>query len=315
MKEKLITPQLYVNHREIKYFSKKRLINWIINILVIYSFNKSVTFVYDFVYKKELTMWEAIIKINTPFLIGFLIALNIFFITIYKLKHPFFEKQKITNLPWPWEQKKEDWHKQLKKMIRTYIINFLIVVLGGHYLLHRFYKCRLDNQTYPSFLETWIGCFLFMILEDFYFYWFHRFLHSPYIYQYIHKEHHRYYNLIYLNSVDAHPIEFFFGNFFTTLTGMLAFGPTFHFITFTVFGLLRIIEGTETHCGYEFDFSMFKIYPLEIQNSYHNYHHIKNIGNYCIFFTFWDDYFGTNQHFYKAIEKRNKKNPLGSALY
>lgn len=315
MKNKLITPRLYVNHSEIKYFSKKKLINWIINISVIYFLNFTVTFLYKLGYKKEITMIEIILKINTPTLILFITCLNIFFITIYKLKLPFFEKQKITNLPWPWEQKKEDWHKQLKKMVFTYIINFFIVVLGGQILLSRFYKCRTDNESYPGFFETWIGCFLFMISEDFYFYWIHRFLHSPYIYQYIHKQHHKYYNLIYLNSVDSHPFEFFLGNFFTTLTGMFAFGPTFHFVTFTVFGLLRIIEGTETHCGYEFNFSMFKIYPFEIQNSYHNYHHIKNIGNYCIFFTFWDDLFGTNKHFYETLKKRNKKNPLSTALY
>jgi sterol desaturase/sphingolipid hydroxylase (fatty acid hydroxylase superfamily) len=154
-----------------------------------------------------------------------------------------------------------------------------------------------------------------MIFEDFFFYWIHRILHHPYIYEKIHKKHHRYLNLIHLNSVDAHPIEYFFGNFFTTISGSLVMGPRFHFITLLVFGFFRIIEGTETHCGYEFNFSMFKIYPFQIQNSYHSYHHIKNMGNYCIFFSIWDDIFRTNKNFYKAIKDVKMNNTENDKLY
>ena len=116
------------------------------------------------------------------------------------------------------EKNKEECHKKLKEMFFNDIKNFIYGILLGQILMYRFYKSKLDIDSLPSFFEIWIQIFIFIFFEDFFFYWIHRFLNLPVIYKYIHKKHHNYYNLIYLNVVDTHPLEFLLGNFFTTIT-------------------------------------------------------------------------------------------------
>jgi sterol desaturase/sphingolipid hydroxylase (fatty acid hydroxylase superfamily) len=40
---------------------------------------------------------------------------------------------------------------------------------------------------------------------------------------------------------------------------------------------------------------------------YHNYHHLKNIGNFGSMFIMWDSIFGTNSYYYKDISSRTAK--------
>ncbi len=144
--ESQVTKALYVRHQEKKYFTKTKLINWMMNIGTLYFLHVFSTRWYDRYYVEGMTMLEILAKINTPFLFLFLIAMNIFFVTIYKLKIPYFEKQKITNLPWPWEQKAEDWHKQLKNMVITYVTNYVIVVFIGDCFFNKFYKLSIFRE-------------------------------------------------------------------------------------------------------------------------------------------------------------------------
>lgn len=76
-----------------------------------------------------------------------------------------------------------------------------------------------------------------------------------------------------------------------------------HAITLTTFLTFRLIETNDGHSGYEFPISMFKMVPFMSEPSYHNYHHLKNIGNYGSFTWIWDTIFQTNSEFYKYSEK------------
>ena len=40
---------------------------------------------------------------------------------------------------------------------------------------------------------------------------------------------------------------------------------------------------------------------------YHNYHHLKNTGNFGSMFVIWDSIFGTNSYYYKDLKSRNLK--------
>ncbi len=82
--------------------------------------------------------------------------MNLFFYSLYKIKIPAIERMKITKLPWPWEQDPVKFRKGLPSTIRKYFINFGLVVFLGHLLMKKWYICRMD-ETYPSFIETWVG--------------------------------------------------------------------------------------------------------------------------------------------------------------
>jgi sterol desaturase/sphingolipid hydroxylase (fatty acid hydroxylase superfamily) len=133
-----------------------------------------------------------------------------------------------------------------------------------------------------------------MLMEDFSFYWLHRFLHLSFIYPFIHKIHHEYNNSISLGSEYAHPIEFIFSNILPTSIGYIILGEKVHFATYILFLGIRIFETIDGHCGYEFSWSPYRLLPLSGSSEYHNFHHSHNIGCFGSFFTYWDTIFGTN---------------------
>jgi len=75
-----------------------------------------------------------------------------------------------------------------------------------------------------------------------------------------------------------------------------------------VWEILRTYETHEAHSGYEFPFSIFRVLPFTTDDSYHYYHHSKNVGNYSTFFTVWDTVFDNNVDYYEVYGKRQIKN-------
>lgn len=139
----------------------------------------------------------------------------------------------------------------------------------------------------------------FLIMVEYtVFFWSHRMLHQPWIYPYIHKMHHEFYNSIVLTCEYAHSVEYIFGNSLPSIVGSkLLFGRC-HVLTMLVFLTIRLTETAEAHSGYDFPFSLTKHLPFSCTPHYHNHHHLTNIGNYGSFFMMWDSICGTNTHFY-----------------
>ena len=81
-------------------------------------------------------------------------------------------------------------------------------------------------------------------------------------------------------------------------SGLFFLGKDAHFVTLMVWGSLRVIETHDSHSGYEFPWSVFRIIPFGTDSTYHSYHHSENIGNYSSFMTIWDTLFDTNKDFY-----------------
>ena len=291
--------KLEIQKKERKYFSLETLIIWILFLTIMYLTHFFSIKMHQYIYHKDITMFETILKQQTPILLILLLGLNIFYVSLYKYKFDYFEKLKITNLPFPWEEDKKKFSSELPKIIMVYLFNFVIGVAILQYFFSGFYKCRID-QSYPSFAETLLGLLVYTLYEDFTFHWHHRFLHLPFIYPYIHKMHHKYFNIFHLNCVYTHPVEFILGNFIPASFGMMVFGPYFHFTVYTCFMVFRVLETHEAHGGYEFPYSIFKINPWGIESNYHNFHHLKNIGNYSTFFFLWDSMFGTNKYYFKV---------------
>ncbi|ETW07628.1 hypothetical protein H310_02098 [Aphanomyces invadans] len=135
------------------------------------------------------------------------------------------------------------------------------------------------------------------ILEDFYNYWAHRFLHWKKIYKYIHKVHHEYAAPFGITAEYAHPAE-------TLILGIGTFlGPfllTRHLLTLWVWMCVRIIQSVDSHCGYELPWSPTRFLPFWGGAVHHDYHHEKFDVNYASFFTVWDFVFGTDVSFRDA---------------
>lgn len=109
---------------------------------------------------------------------------------------------------------------------------------------------------------------------------------------------------MHINCVYAHPIEFILGNVIPLFAGLLVFSNHIHLISLQVWVNYRLLETHEAHGGYEFDISVFKANPLGIDSNFHNFHHLKNIGNYGTFFYLWDRFFGTDKAYRASFKTK-----------
>lgn len=103
--------------------------------------------------------------------------------------------------------------------------------------------------------------------------------------------------MITISSVHAHPLEVVMGNAFPLLSSLMILKGRMHAISFTTWVVMRLIETKDAHSGYEFSFSMFRALPFTCGTTFHNYHHLKNIGNYATFTWLWDYIFGTSKEY------------------
>jgi sterol desaturase/sphingolipid hydroxylase (fatty acid hydroxylase superfamily) len=118
-----------------------------------------------------------------------------------------------------------------------------------------------------------------LLICDTGFYWVHRTLHHPKLFQMIHSQHHRFMTSVGIASEYAHPvliidqiffcyirqwvlltccfcvcvcvkIEQIFANFLPTILGGMLLGP--HMFTWFLWMFLRILETVDAHSGYSF---------------------------------------------------------------
>lgn len=116
------------------------------------------------------------------------------------------------------------------------------------------------------------------------------------------------YNVIHLASVYAHPLEYMVANAFPSLASAFIAKNKIHAITYFIWITIRFIETHEGHSGLEFEYSPFAAFPFSAGPRYHNYHHLKNQGNYASFTRIWDSMFGTNEPYFTKNEKKEKLN-------
>ncbi|OQR86149.1 hypothetical protein ACHHYP_10941 [Achlya hypogyna] len=147
-------------------------------------------------------------------------------------------------------------------------------------------------------------CLVSFILEDFYFYWIHRFLHWKKIYKYVHKVHHEYAAPFGIAAEYAHPIETMFLGIGTFLGPLLL---TRHLLTLWVWLAVRLYETVDDHSGYELPFALSAYIPFWGGPVHHDFHHEKFDGNYSSVFTVWDWVFGTDKAFRAAQEEKRAK--------
>lgn len=138
---------------------------------------------------------------------------------------------------------------------------------------------------------------LFMLVDDVYFYWFHRTAHeNKFLYKKIHRIHHRAFNPIPLEYLYVHPLEWMGGTvgiaatalFIATTTGEINVWP------FWAFALVRNLHELEIHSGLKSFVSQYL--PLYGTTEHHDLHHAKLKGNYASTFSFWDKVFKTDLH-------------------
>ena len=279
------------------------IINYIIHFLVILTFYVVLKKLFILKYSEDMNKFNWVFDYLSPLMGIFVIMINLSYFILYYFQFPFVEKMKINKLKWPWEENKNNFKKLLPDIILLYIMNQGFIANIFLLCFHNLIDTNYTLETIPNIFQFWLGIIISMLIEDFFFYWGHRFLHHPLFYNKIHKIHHRFYNVIHISYAYAHPLEYLFGNILPNFFTIMILGKYVHFITYVGFVFVRLMETCEGHSGYEFEYSMFAGFPWMTDSSYHNYHHLINRGNYSSMFRIWDTLFKTNKDWLEYDKK------------
>ncbi|KAL5357586.1 fatty acid hydroxylase superfamily-domain-containing protein [Aspergillus floccosus] len=136
---------------------------------------------------------------------------------------------------------------------------------------------------------------MFFLVEDTYHYWLHRAFHWGPLYRRVHRVHHQYAAPFGLTAEYASPWE-------TLLLGLGTIGPPLvlgyfagnvHLVTVLVWMALRQVQAIDAHSGYDFPWSLRRIFPFWGGADWHDDHHRYFVGNYSSSFKHWDVLMGT----------------------
>ena len=148
------------------------------------------------------------------------------------------------------------------------------------------HACYFKYYKYNEF--HWLQIPSYLIIMDFFYYFLHRFMHLPLVYQWVHSQHHQFKPPSSWSASSLGIIE-------TVLTMSIAsFGPTyfysFHPYVVHYVGLFLLVNSIFVHTNSGIDYP-FLISPLE-----HYKHHLYGLQNrnFGLFTNIWDILFGTN---------------------
>ncbi|GFT63364.1 fatty acid hydroxylase domain-containing protein 2, partial [Nephila pilipes] len=184
---------------------------------------------------------------------------------------------------------------EVLKTIKQVFINQVLfgipfMILAHHVRVWRGYDSR---KIIPSFQRVFFEITAFALLDEVIFYYFHRLLHHPRLYKYIHKRHHEWTTPIAIAALYCHPIEHYLCNLMPAYIGPLLLRS--HTFTVWIWYSIALMTTVNAHSGFHF--------PFFFSPESHDYHHSKfnqNFGALGIL----DFLHGTNSEFRKSNHYR-----------
>jgi len=140
-----------------------------------------------------------------------------------------------------------------------------------------------------------------VVLNDLWFYSWHRFLHTPWFFRKIHSIHHKSIDVNPFTMHSFHPLEAFILSCWVIPFVFIV--PTYQPVIILL-QIVGFVENLISHLGYEFYPGWFnRIYPFKwlTTSTYHNVHHTHFTGNYALHFRWWDKLLGTEVPEYEFI--------------
>ncbi len=153
-----------------------------------------------------------------------------------------------------------------------------------------------------------LSLLIFIVVQDTYFYWTHRFMHLKKIFPYVHRSHH-------LSNPPTPFATLNFGVWETIIEfgiyPLMIFFVPLHPITIGIFLIYNVTINTAGHIGYELMPRSFFNHPIlkyGLTVTHHDMHHSKVNCNYGIYFSFWDRIMHTNHADYEStfMQLKNK---------
>lgn len=203
---------------------------------------------------------------------------------------------RLTTTAWPASVRIQDRPHPRERFVSHLPLIFgnLAVLLGSAGAGAYFFYDSLSHSL-PSPLSLLAQLALVFVLDDLYFYFFHRVLHEHKgLYRRIHKIHHEAYSPLPLEYIYAHPLEWMGG-----AVGVLGGFAAVWFVwgelsvwTVAIVGSLRQLHELDIHSGAKA--TLARWVPFLAVADDHDLHHAKPTqGNYASTLRIWDRVFGT----------------------
>jgi fatty acid hydroxylase domain-containing protein 2 len=187
--------------------------------------------------------------------------------------------------------------KDIKKASLVVIRNQFCGVLPILYVYYYYLKkYNFSYNPHHSVLLDMTHFFCFCILEEIWFYTFHRLAHNKYLYKHIHKKHHEYKAPFCLTSQYCSLIEQIFINIIPLVLGPFIMKSHPHCILMWI--SLSIVSALNSHSDYNF--------PYMASVIFHDFHHYNFNCNYGAFL-FMDRIFDTDREYINFINRIKNK--------
>ena len=195
----------------------------------------------------------------------------------------------------------------MKTVIFNALVAYPLFILLGLVFTNFEVDISFSVEDIPDLKRLLLTILFCIIVEDFCFHMGHRVLHMPFIYGRFHKQHHEFKYTIGISTEYSHPIDYTLAVMLPSGIGPLLLGKHFHAVSYIIWNVMRIAEGADGHCGYEFSFSPFRLLPFSTSATYHGFHHVVNVGNFSSWLSVWDTLLASNTSFYKQQSRLEKK--------
>ncbi|MBL7716181.1 MAG: sterol desaturase family protein [Bdellovibrionales bacterium] len=165
----------------------------------------------------------------------------------------------------------------------------VFVVWGSRQGFMKLYT-DFDSRGAGYFWASLAGIFVF---HDFFFYWIHRLMHVPGVYERVHLVHHKSVSPTPWTSFSFHPLESLLESL--PVVVYLAVVPM-HAKALLLFQFLSMAANIYAHFGQEWTPPWLeRVFPFRyvLRSIDHHYHHDRFTGNYGFYFRIWDRIWGT----------------------
>lgn len=205
-----------------------------------------------------------------------------FYFIFYKWFPSKFETRKIN---------KKKYNKyQFKKEIKWSIISSLIFSVIGAFTVILWQKGYTKVYEKADLYGWWYlpaSFFIYIFLQETYYYWIHRWMHIPAIFKVVHKVHHDSRIASPFTAFSFHPLETLLQAVFLPI--LFLFIPIHYFIIIFLLVIMSI-SSVINHL----DIDVYPENPDHFINKYiiganhHAWHHKYFRNNFGLYFTFWD---------------------------
>jgi methylsterol monooxygenase/4-alpha-methyl-delta7-sterol-4alpha-methyl oxidase len=164
----------------------------------------------------------------------------------------------------------------------------MIVLLIASWPIIKF--TGVHTEALPAWYIITAQIVFFIFLDDFLYYWMHRYFHeNKFLLKHVHSVHHRIRNTCGINGNYMHWIEF------TATASLTLLGPILisaHLYVIWIWVVIRQFEAVDGHAGYDIPWNPAHWLPLYQGPVYHDFHHAKFKGNYAGFLPYLDRFMG-----------------------